>query len=208
MARPGTFPGRYTPPVRRRARRWIKIVGFTVLAVLALVVAFLPMSLACGVASVRVSGRLVDGDTGSPLTGAFVMCFPDRTWTEDSERVERHRRSIEECALVAAENHERLPWHFLAPRTVGGAHTASDGTFRFVVGFGTSRLHTLIGLVVSSERPSPGESCSVLRVEVPGKRPVLLDLDPRGWRHPPAEGDAERFWGTYDLGTLRVESGD
>ncbi|MGQ0612628.1 MAG: hypothetical protein ACT4PV_02600 [Planctomycetaceae bacterium] len=191
----------------RTLGRLLKIVACTAIGGPLLAILFMPMSIACGFATVRVSGRLVDADTGLPLTNAFVVCFPDRAWAGDPERVDRYRRLIEERALFAAENQDPRSRHRFASSTVGGAHLASDGTFSIVVGLGSSEAHSLIGLKVSWSDPSP-KNCSVLRVELQGEPPVLLDLDPKGWRQPPAEGDAEGFWASYDLGTLRVNRGD
>lgn len=186
------------PRVRGRWTRWLFGALYVLLGAVLLGVLFFPMSVGCGRSRVRVTGRLLDKETGRALVGAWVMCFPSHEEALDEKEVADRRGKIEAWRLLPPEQRSFFP-----PSVVGGSPSDADGRFDFLVSFAYSETTVLIGISIVTEDATAGD-IAVLRVEIAGRPPVLVEPDPSGWNDRPAGGDAKGLRAVYDLGEIAV----
>ncbi len=133
--------------------------------------------------TIRVKGRLVDGD-GRPVAGMAVMTLPDESWRNRSEDIERQR------ALHEGDEPET------ATALVAVGRTSADGTFALnvlVLWGGTLWRPTLW-----RPTPPPYYWTRLLRVET-SAGPVHFDCTKGTWT------TRDRHKATLDLGTIALK---
>lgn len=142
------------------------------------------MSIGCGYVQVDVTLRVVDGETGQPLTDA-VVAIASSEYAYESERFESELEGA-----LNAEEHEQTSYLVAATRLRGAqsvalqSHVAASSSYMWGIAIRSSHGRPALVIV---DHPKHG------RVVVP------IDADV-----PMVETDGA--WGTYtmDLGTIRV----
>lgn len=157
---------------------------------------------------VLVRGRLVDAGTGRPLSGAWVSTAPDPTWAATYDPTDEDTSPIQGWQIgnqhyaVRLLNHEGQ----LAQARGEGDYrvrAGANGNFAFPL--------TLIWTVhrrgwwpVSPDHPPPRGGVAVLRVDLVGSKPVIVDLPIGTWTEHEGFRDTGGPWATYDAGVVRI----
>ena len=157
---------------------------------------------------ILVRGRIVDGETGRPLSGAWVITAPDRSWAatydqrdEDSSSIQGWQVGNQHYAVRLLGRDARL-WQTGADGDYR-VRSEADGSFTFPLTV-IWTLHRRGWWRLSSARPPPRGGVGVLRVDLVGSKPVIVDLPLGTW------AENERFrevggpWATYDVGVVRI----
>ena len=152
---------------------------------------------------VRVTGRILEGADRAAVSGAFVMTLRSREHVEQVPEVERRTERIGEWNALLEEVEKRRsdsPHPFCAPELSGGGQTQVDGTFSFV--FTIPWSYDVRGLSQSNPSyPPPRHGIQVLRIEIAGRDPVILDVPEGTWTQHDGE---DGLWATWDLGVVEV----
>jgi hypothetical protein len=160
---------------------------------------------------VRVTGKLVDSESGRALPGVWVLTLPKRSWVDGQERVAQYRRRLAEeqerarrSAVAETSSILERAWFHAA------GETAADGSFDVVilVDWAVSYAN---GVRRSPTHPPPRHGVQALLVEVDGRDRRVIDLAPDcgTWtEHPDDPNEFHELWATWDLGTLEVRTTD
>ena len=149
---------------------------------------------------VQVSGRVVEKEKGDPTASALVLCFPVRNWAEDEALVDGYRETIlQRLAAVRDGATERLQ-RLGTTDIVSGDHTDGAGAFSTLVDVPWS-YDEIGGSPSGPTRPPPRLGVAILRIEIPGREPVLCPVPAGTW----TEHDGEDgLWFAWDLGVVEV----
>ena len=158
---------------------------------------------------VQVRGRLVDADTGRPLSGARVITAPNSMWAGTYDPTDGDSSTIQGWRVGKQHYAVRLLDHggHLAQADGEGdfrVRAEADGSFAFPL--------TLIWTVhrrgwwrLSPDRPPPRGGVGVLRVDLVGSKPVILDLPMGAWTEHEGFRETGGPWATYDVGVVRIQ---
>ena len=151
--------------------------------------------------TVKVQGQLRVRGRGSRPLRVFVMVLPDREWATDPSRERGFHR---EAALAWSEppgpRTFRTDEVRHAPRMESGAKLEEDG--KFTIYIANSWTVSYLGpFRLTDAAPPPRYGPQVLRIDILGYDPVILDMPDGTW----TEHDGEDgLWATWDLGVVEV----
>lgn len=191
-----------------RIRTWVGFgLGAAVLAIVALAIArprgVGSYTLACGSATLRLRGRLVEEASGGPCAGAWILTLPQRTWADEPETIANYRKwnaeEAENEARAQADGRELL--RSKRPSLCASGTADATGTFDLLVSVPWS-MRTVNGVPLDHASPPPRRGVQALLVEREGHEPIVLEVTGGTWvKAKVADLD---IWATWDLGTLRV----
>ena len=121
-----------------------------------------------------VEGRLIDGQTGEPLAGAWIMGMSDG-FASDEHVARSKADNAEERASYAEHGAAPETWQeqgLLDPE----ATTGSDGRFRLRQWVGTSTATAHSGRILSQTGHEPRTGMDVLYIEREGHPPVRVPV--------------------------------
>ena len=150
-----------------------------------------------------MTGRLLDEETGAPVAGALIFAFHSRTAAADEEWVRLRKKWRAEERAHGSEGHA---WS-------ASARTEPDGSFRLRGHYGVSTSsHGLLG-IWRREGYGAYQGAEVLRIEIEGRSPILIDAPRRGWseRVDPDDPWLRKAWAMGDVlvpSGSRAPSGD
>ncbi|MDJ0523708.1 MAG: hypothetical protein QNJ90_16700 [Planctomycetota bacterium] len=185
-----------------RAGTWLRRLVIGGLGCLALLlvyfVLFGPRGIGCGYRVVAVSGRLVDARTQDPIPGAYVMSLAVRSWAQDAELIERYRRWNAEAAEAAVQAGGEHSW-FLRGSLNASGETRADGTFDLVLEVPCSTAY--YGCLGGTRREgfAARDGAEALRVEIPGRDPITVDIPHGEWTEHTVESEPDVRWAWGDV---------
>ena len=135
----------------------------------------------------------MDARTGEPIAGALVMAARSRRGALDEDWIGTRKQWWRE-----SETGDELAG--APPAWIGLSVSAKDGSFELLYSYTTSTsTRGCLGITRRSGY-GPYRGAEFLRIELPGREPIVVEAPRRGWSEEPTEV-ADKRW---DMGDIRV----
>lgn len=195
-------------------QRWSRPV---LAGILSVIVLSLPLLFAFGFGGVghgdgyrviRVTGRLVSGNTLEPLPDARVLAVSsydlEHPWDPESAWAELEAIGAERAELPPpGEEDDASRWAYVCDNA--GTRSRADGSIDLQVGLWC--WFTRVGLLKTEGVQEAADAVAALWIAPAGRDGVLVRIERARW-HDARDRRPRSIWGTYDLGTVVVPEGE